>query len=363
MLIHLMERKYVFAEKGEEKMNVEKIVLNEERNVTLVAYTQPVEGEFGHINKRPAVLILPGGGYQMCSDREADPVAFPYLEAGYQAFILRYSVGEASVWPNPLDDYEQAMALIAERAEEWKVLTDKIVVIGFSAGGHLAACAATMSKHRPYAAILGYPVIEGDCAKVYQKTAPDVIAAVDENTCPCFVFATRNDNVVPVKNSIRLIDALEQKGILFESHIYSHGAHGYSVCNTSVQAAPEEFCNRVPHWVGDSIEWLKDIMGDFGNGQMRKPRFSRFINGNKEDVLNVDCTLAYLYSKPEAMKVLEPILSRGSSANVERGNNLDEGAIMQALQLMTFRQMSSMISLPKELVDQIDAQLRQIPNK
>ena len=63
------------------------------------------------------------------------------------------------------------------------------------------------------------------------------------------------------------------------------------------------------------------------------------------------------------MKVLEPILSRGSSANVERGNNLDEGAIMQALQLMTFRQMSSMISLPKELVDQIDAQLRQIPNK
>lgn len=120
-------------------MDVEKIVLNGERNVTLTAYTQPVEGEFNHISKRPAVLILPGGGYSMCSDREADPVAFPYLEAGYQAFILRYSVGEDSVWPNPLDDYEQAMALIEERADEWKVLTDKIVVIGFSAGGHLAA--------------------------------------------------------------------------------------------------------------------------------------------------------------------------------------------------------------------------------
>ena len=135
-------------------MDVEKIVLNGERNVTLTAYTQPVEGEFNHISKRPAVLILPGGGYSMCSDREADPVAFPYLEAGYQAFILRYSVGEDSVWPNPLDDYEQAMALIEERADEWKVLTDKIVVIGFSAGGHLAASAATMSQHRPYAAIL-----------------------------------------------------------------------------------------------------------------------------------------------------------------------------------------------------------------
>ena len=157
-------------------MDVEKIVLNGKRNVTLTAYTQPVEGEFNHISKRPAVLILPGGGYSMCSDREADPVAFPYLEAGYQAFILRYSVGEDSVWPNPLDDYEQAMALIEERADEWKVLTDKIVVIGFSAGGHLAASAATMSQHRPYAAILGYPVIEGDCAKIYEKTAPDVIA-------------------------------------------------------------------------------------------------------------------------------------------------------------------------------------------
>ena len=68
------------------------------------------------------------------------------------------------------------------------MLTDKIAVIGFSAGGHLAGCAATMSKNRPNAAILGYPVIDGDCARGYQATAPNVIAAVDEHTCPCFIF-------------------------------------------------------------------------------------------------------------------------------------------------------------------------------
>ena len=93
-------------------MEREFITLHEDRNVTLTAYVQAVGGEFGGIPKRPAVLILPGGGYQMCSDREADPIAFPYLKAGYQAFILRYSVGKDSVWPNPMNDYEEAMEQI-----------------------------------------------------------------------------------------------------------------------------------------------------------------------------------------------------------------------------------------------------------
>ena len=124
-------------------MKVEKIVLNEAREVSLTAYLLDTGGEFRNICKRPAVLILPGGGYQFCSEREADPVAMPYLKAGYQAFILRYSVGKHSVWPNPLQDYEQAMEMIRKRSEEWKVFSDKVAVIGFSAGGHLAAAAAT----------------------------------------------------------------------------------------------------------------------------------------------------------------------------------------------------------------------------
>lgn len=141
-------------------MKTEIVTLCEERNVTLTAYLQEVGGEFAGIPRRPAALILPGGGYSMCADLEADPVAFPFLKAGYQVFVLRYSVGEASVWPNPLEDYEAAAEMIRRRAGEWKVCEDRMVVIGFSAGGHLAACAATMAEHRPNAAILGYPVIE-----------------------------------------------------------------------------------------------------------------------------------------------------------------------------------------------------------
>ena len=73
-------------------MEKELLILNEARHVTLTAYLQEVNGEFG-FDKRPAILILQGGGYAMCSDREADPVAMAYLKAGYQAFILRYSTG------------------------------------------------------------------------------------------------------------------------------------------------------------------------------------------------------------------------------------------------------------------------------
>mgnify|MGYP001141228444 CR=1 FL=1 len=155
-------------------MRMEKIVLNEERNVTLTVYLQEVGGEFGYMAKRPGIMVIPGGGYQFCSDREADPVALPYLKAGFQAFILRYSVKEDAVWPNPLEDYEQAMSLIRSKAEEWGVYGDKMAVVGFSAGGHLAAAAASMAKNRPNAAILGYAVTGAD-VRACNRTAPDII--------------------------------------------------------------------------------------------------------------------------------------------------------------------------------------------
>ena len=170
-------------------MFTETIQLNEERNVTLTAYIQDAGGEFDYVVKRPAILVIPGGGYQFCSAREADPVALAYMKAGYQAFVLRYSVAENGIWPNPLEDYEQAMDMIRSNAEKWMLYEDKVAVIGFSAGGHLAAAAATMSKNRPNAAILGYAVAGAD-VKSCNPTAPDTVGAVDKNTCPCFLFST-----------------------------------------------------------------------------------------------------------------------------------------------------------------------------
>ena len=108
-------------------MDSQVFILNEKRNVTLTAYLQDDSQEFWRAKKRPAVVIFPGGAYAYCSDREADPVAQEYLRAGYHTFVLRYSVGwENAVWPNPLEDYDQAMELIAAHAKEWHLIPEKI---------------------------------------------------------------------------------------------------------------------------------------------------------------------------------------------------------------------------------------------
>ena len=282
------------------------IILNEERNVSLTCYLEETGGEFREVSRRPAVLILPGGGYHFCSDREADPVAWPYLRAGYHAFILRYSLNEQALWPNPLEDYEQAMGLIRARADEWRVAADRIAVIGFSAGGHLAACAAAMSKDRPNAAILGYPVIDGPCAKDYLKSAPDVPSHVDGDTCPCFVFATRTDNLVPVENSIHMIDALCKNGVAFECHIYSNGAHGLSTGDESLNNGG--YTDRYPGWVADSIAWLKDVLGGVSAAGLTAPVFGPKVNGDRDETLNLECTIARLTAHPEGLRALNDLM-------------------------------------------------------
>ena len=332
-------------------MKSERIILNEERNVSLTVYLQAVGDEFRGLTERPAVLILPGGGYQYCSDREADPVAFPYLKAGYHAFILRYSLKEQALWPNPLEDYEQAMSLIRERAEDWHIAADRIAVIGFSAGGHLAACAATMAENRPNAAILGYPVIIEEAVRAVLPEAPSPAAAVDADTCPCFVFATRTDNLVPVKNTVDFLAALEQNDIAFESHIYANGPHGLSTGDSSITA--DRFSSRYPRWVGDSISWLTEVLGDFGDSGLTAPLFGVRINGNREETLNIDCTLEHLLDNPEACRRL-PFLTQ----------MFDKTPILAgAKRAMKLRDCLVYGGFPEEQLLAIDSELRSIRNQ
>lgn len=347
-------------------MKTEKITLNAERNVTLTAYLLDVGGEFGNIPKRPAVLVLPGGGYAMCSDREADPVALAYLQAGFHAFVLRYSVGKDIAWPMPLEDYEQAMEMIRAKAEDWNLYADKIAAVGFSAGGHLAAGAATIARNKPDAAILGYAVTEGAIVRACLPTAPDLVEKVDADTCPCFVFATRTDNVVPVGSSLHFVQALEEHGIMFESHIYAYGPHGFSVCNSAVLAPGAKIPPRAARWVGDSIAWLKELFGDFGEGQLTAPCFGRRVDGDNEPFCSVDCTMDRLMRNPQAQAVLAPIMAAAREKMAEKygkamdslGSASNAGVGMK----MTLRSALAYGSTPQSIVQQLDTALRQIPN-
>lgn len=351
-------------------MKVETIVLNRERNVTLTAYLQDVGGEFPNIPRRPAMLVLPGGGYRMCSDREADPVAQVYLQAGFQTFILRYSVMEHAVWPNPLEDYEQAMTMIRENADMWHLYPDKVAVIGFSAGGHLAGAAATMSRNRPNAAILGYPVTEKETARECEPTSPDIVSAVDSNTAPCFVFATRTDNVVPIRNTLNFTRALAECGVSFESHIYAYGPHGFSVATSAVMDPNVELCSRAANWPADSVAWLKDMFGDFGSGALTEPRCTRRINDDHEEYFSVDCTMGHIMSNAQAREVLMPVIAAaqkrmaekyGAQASMASENSMNFSEGLGAG--MTLRTALAYGNTPKEAVAQLNAALKCIPNK
>lgn len=343
-------------------MKYEVITLNEKRNVSLTAMIQEVGGEFRGIAARPAVVVIPGGGYRFCSDREADPVAMVYLKAGYHVFILRYSVGEDAAWPTPLEDYDEAMALIDARAEEWHVLTDKIAVVGFSAGGHLAGAAATMAKRRPAAAILGYAVLRKETALELGLTMPGIPEHVDEKTCPCFLFATRTDSVVPIQNTLDMMNALNRFQTAFECHIYGYGPHGFSTGDPSIQSRETIFPQRAGDWTTDSVAFLRDLFGDFGFKGMTEPVMRTRVNDDGMAWLSLDCSIARIFGNPEARRVLASTIEkmRQQITPFEPGMSFED--MMQALGKMTLRDLLAERGIDKERFDELNEDLQRIPN-
>ncbi len=245
-------------------MRIETIRLKEnDEAVTLTAYLVDDSPEMLAGKKRPAVLIAPGGGYLMCSDREAEPVALAFASMGYHAFVLRYSVyfkpgedidysrqlarRERSEYPTPVRDYALAMRCIYEHAEEWLVDQNRIAICGFSAGAHNTAMYAalwnqpiilnylgTEQGYRPAAVILGYGVYDNytykDKAPVIQY--PELLNAFnlalmgdenpDDDLCkanspalfvtadfpPAFLWSTFNDDTVPVLQTAKMASRL-----------------------------------------------------------------------------------------------------------------------------------------------------------
>lgn len=340
-------------------MKAETILLNEERDVSLTAYIQDVEGEFGFA-KRPAMLVLPGGGYAMCSDREADAVAVAYLKAGYQAFVLRYTVHSKGGWPHPLNDYEQAMSLIVENAEKWHIEPTKISVVGFSAGGHLAACAATVAEHKPAAAVLVYPAILKEVVDMCQPGMPYPHEHVTPETSPCFLVACRDDRTVDIRNTLTMELALAEKGIAFESHIYSYGGHGFSTAEEWVNT--NSVCPRLPHWVPDSIEWLGEVMGKFTRSGFSEPTTAISMNSDFAPVLSVDCSLSHIMKQDGEVKALLAPMFAGIEA-VAKARNISIEVLTAAIGNNTVRELLEMLQIPAESICAIDTKLHSMVNE
>lgn len=259
-------------------------VLGEEgRDPTLTAYLPDNLTEMGwDTHKHPCLLICPGGGYGMCSQREAEPIALHFLPEGFRVFILNYSCAPHR-FPTQLREVAAAMELIAQNEDNWHCDSAHVAIMGFSAGGHLAAhysvahdCAevrAVFPESRGVqASILCYPVITADPAWAHLgsfdnltgKTdrTPEEISAfscdrlVTEATPPAFLWHTAADDVVPVMNSLLYAQALAAHGVPFESHIYPFGGHGLSTCDaqTAAQVSPEHEYDHV--WLESAKKWL-----------------------------------------------------------------------------------------------------------
>lgn len=239
--------------------------------------------------KRPALIVVPGGGYSYASKREGEPVAAEFFARGFQTFILNYvSAPEGGHYPEQLLEVAAAVDYVKKHAAEMNVNADEVFVIGFSAGGHitgnLAIEYASVSQKvgceidcKPTAVGLCYPVIsqkhghqgsynnllEGytDEAKAELLKTLNLDEAVSENTPPAFLWATAEDACVPADNALRYAAALDKHGISYELHIYPKGSHGLSTCTLEINGQSDALA-RARAWVDDCANFFRMFVAE-----------------------------------------------------------------------------------------------------
>ncbi len=262
-------------------MRYEKILLSaEDEEVYLEAYIADPVGDF----TRRALLVIPGGGYNcICSDREGEPIAMAFLPHGYNAFVLHYTVGRKKPFPAQLIEAAKAICHIKDHAEDYHIHADEVFVVGFSAGGHLAASAGVLwklpevqaalgrscSDYRPTGVMLIYPVISTDyhtmsfqnllCEDFPSREALEACSIekhVEGDSSPAFVLHTMNDQLVDVKNALVLVSAYADAGVPCELHIYPDAPHGVALANAITACGVPKFDNpTIAEWISKAAKW------------------------------------------------------------------------------------------------------------
>jgi acetyl esterase/lipase len=204
-----------------------------------------------------AIIVCPGGGYEHLSDREGGPIAERLNSMGIVAFVLKYRIGPRYHHPAPLQDAARAIRLVRARAAEWKIDPERIGILGFSAGGHLASTIGThfdsgkpdasdpieRVSSKPNVLVLVYPVItmkdKTHAGSRKQLLGPDPSTdligllsneeQVTKETPPTFLVHAVADASVPVENSLAFVAALRKAGVPFELHLYERGPHGFAL--------------------------------------------------------------------------------------------------------------------------------------
>ncbi|MDR2095394.1 MAG: alpha/beta hydrolase [Treponema sp.] len=237
--------------------------------------------------RRPLVVLCPGGGYHFVSPREAEPVALQFLAANIAVVKLTYSVKPA-LFPVSLFELASTVRWARENAAGLESNPSRIIVCGFSAGGHLSAslCVYWNSEFlcgglggnaqafKPDGAVLCYPVISGEKAVRHQGSLENLygrdFSAEDEyafslekhagpHCPPAFIWHTATDDAVPVENSLAFAAALSRHKTPFELHVFPQGAHGLSLATHSVGIEESPETAGLRRWPQLAIDWIKRI--------------------------------------------------------------------------------------------------------
>ncbi len=223
----------------------------------------------------PCIVIYPGGGYHHRAEHEGTPYAEFFNKRGMHAVVVHYRV-YPNFDPAPLADAQRAIKIVRANADKWKIDPDRIVTMGSSAGGHLAACTITLPdvceepqdeidkmSCKPNGAILCYPVISvidsfahigsgkhllGEKRHQREGTYFSLNNHVTSETPKVFMWHTSDDSVVNVKNSLVFGEMLRDNGIPFEMHIYPHGKHGLGLALEREDIRP---------WADLAADWVE----------------------------------------------------------------------------------------------------------
>lgn len=266
-------------------MRFEKIPLSEgNAQVYLEAYIADPIQPF----TRKALLVIPGGGYsKVCADREGEPIAMAFLPYGYNAFVLHYTVDRVHTFPTQLIEVAKAIKHIKDHAQEYNIDPENLFTVGFSAGGHLSACAGTMWKldavqqavdmpygyNKPKGTMLIYPVISGAYHNLSFKhlwatetPTPEQLAAtsienhVDADSAPAFILHTANDQVVNIGNALVAANAYANAGVPFELHVYPDAPHGVALGN-AITSHGHDYWEKpaIAEWVRLAAYWADTL--------------------------------------------------------------------------------------------------------
>lgn len=245
----------------------------------LDVYTHDINDEFTKNRIRPAMLVLPGGGYGYCSAREKEPIVFSYLANGFNCYCLDYSVKENAKYPTPVLEAVMAVLYVRQTANELATDPSKVCGVGFSAGGHLLGMLVTAYQNKEIKAVLGdevknarldgaifsYPVILTDNThkgSIQNITGGDnvlipvvdIAKNVNGESTPAFIWTTVNDGAVPSESSLELACAYKRAGVPFELHMFENGVHGLSTATAEVNTPNP----TIAVWISLSLTWLKN---------------------------------------------------------------------------------------------------------